>query len=305
MKNKVYLMLLSFSLFTGATFHAAKYAVQYFSAFSAAAWRFGLAAVVMLLIFHVKEKNNRETWKENGMMFVLLGLIGVFGFNAFFFIGLNSTSPINGALIMATNPLVTTVLARYLLHTPITKRQAIGVFFSLAGVVFVITGGAWEVIANLSFSMGDIYILLGNLCWALYGILTKRYVKNSSALATTTNTMVAGAIGLIVVSAFYTNPVPLTEIPVAAWAAILFMSLFTTVLGYLLWNQAISQIGASKASVFFNLVPVVTMLMSLAMGAEVTWVQLSGAALVLTGVVIASGNSRRRITALQMDHVNR
>jgi len=51
-----------------------------------------------------------EGLKQNGLMYVVLGFIGIFGFNALFFLGMKHTSPVNGALIMATNPLVTAIL---------------------------------------------------------------------------------------------------------------------------------------------------------------------------------------------------
>ena len=56
MKNKVYLQLLGFALFTGGTFNVSKYAVQYFSTAHIAAWRFGIAAFVMLSILVYQEK---------------------------------------------------------------------------------------------------------------------------------------------------------------------------------------------------------------------------------------------------------
>jgi drug/metabolite transporter (DMT)-like permease len=285
---KIYFMLLWFSIFTGATFNLAKYTIDFFSAFSAASWRFGLASITMVVILILRERVRFASLKENGWMYIVLGMIGIFGFNALFFLGMKFTSAVNGSLIMATNPLLTTMFSRVILNTPITKHQGAGVGFSLLGVVLVITQGSWQVISHLSFSIGDILILCGNLCWALYGVLGRRYIKNSSPLSTTTYTMVAGAFFLMVVSAFNPSPVPLPQIPLLAWGAVGFMAFFTTVLGYLFWNQGISEIGASKTSVFFNLVPVVTMIISLVLGNTVTWIQVMGAFLVISGVAISS-----------------
>ncbi len=296
-------MLLSFSVFTGATFNLAKYAVEYFSAFSAAAWRFGLAAFVMFMILFVKEKIKLEPLKRNAGMYMLLGIIGIFGFNALFFLGMKDTSPVNGALIMATNPLLTTILSRFILNTPITKRQGMGVGFSLLGVVLVITQGSWHMISTLSFSMGDIFILLGNLCWALYGILGRRYVQGSSSLQTTSYTMVVGALCLVLVSAFHPSSLPVTEIPIGAWGAIAFMAFFTTVLGYLFWNEGIRILGANKTSIFFNLVPVVTLIISFISGMAISSIQMIGTILVIAGVILASGLSlftcRNRLALLK------
>ena len=64
----------------------------------------------------------------------MLGIVGVFGFNFFFFLGMKHTEAMNGALIMATNPLVTTLLASFILREKIIKRQGIGMLLALLGV---------------------------------------------------------------------------------------------------------------------------------------------------------------------------
>ncbi|NRQ57253.1 DMT family transporter, partial [Brevibacillus sp. HD1.4A] len=231
MNAKLFFMLLSFSIFTGATFNLAKYTVDYFSPFSAAAWRFGLAAMVMVAILLIKERGKTDFLKQHAMMYTILGVIGIFGFNALFFLGMKFTSPVNGALIMATNPLITTIFSKYILGTPISKQQAWGISFSLLGVILVLTQGSWSVISSLSFSVGDMLILLGNVCWALYDVLGRRYLRNSSSLQTTTSTMVAGACFLVMLSSVTPHPQPVSGVPVEAWGAIAFMAFFTTVLG--------------------------------------------------------------------------
>jgi len=290
-------MLLSFSIFTGVTFNLAKYTVNYFTPYSAAAWRFGIAAAIMIIIVFGKEKanNNRAALVQNGWMYAVLGCIGIFGFNALFFMGMRETSPVNGALIMATNPLITTILSAIVLKSSITKRQGLGIGCSLAGVILVLTQGSWHMMSQLDFSIGDIWILLGNLCWALYGVLGRQYLRHSSSLQTTTFTMVIGAIILILFAVATPNQQHVSTAPLAAWGAILFMAVFTTVLGYLFWNAGMKEIGASKTSVFFNLVPVVTMLITVLSGAAISTVQIIGAVLVILGVALSSGLQLTRI----------
>lgn len=193
--------LLAFPVFTGVTFHIAAYTVSYFTPTAAAGWRFALAAAILLLVLR-KSGFDRQTWRTNGWMYVLLGVLGVFGFNTLFFMGMKYTSPVNGALIMATNPIVTMLLAASILRSPVRGNQIIGSCLSFAGVFLVITQGSWEVISHFEFSLGDAIIFLGNLCWALYGVLGKRYIHNSSSLETTTYTMVVGALLLIGVATF-------------------------------------------------------------------------------------------------------
>jgi drug/metabolite transporter (DMT)-like permease len=282
-------MLIGFAIFTGATFNLAKYAVQYFSPASAAAWRFGIAALVMVLILGLQKQIKSKTIKVHWKMYILLGIIGIFGFNAFFFSGMQYTSPLNGALIMGTNPLVTAIFAYFILKNPITKQQMLGISFALVGVILVLTQGSLEIIQTLSISKGDLLILAGNLCWALYGVLGRKYLNGSSSMETTTYTMIVGSLCLLILGAFSPSPQLLSHATWSAWGAILFMALFTSVLGYLWWNKGMATIGASNTSLFFNLVPVVTMILSILTGALITLPQVIGTCLVIVGVLTASG----------------
>ncbi|MET3689975.1 drug/metabolite transporter (DMT)-like permease [Priestia megaterium] len=294
MKSRIYLMLIGFAIFTGATFNLAKYAVHYFSPASAAAWRFGIAALVMVLILGLQKQIKSKTIKTYWKMYILLGIIGIFGFNAFFFLGMQYTSPLNGALIMGTNPLVTALFAYFILKNPITKQQMLGISFALLGVILVLTQGSLEIIQTLSISKGDLLILAGNLCWALYGVLGRKYLNGSSSMETTTYTMIVGSLCLVILTVFSPSPQPLSHVTWSAWGAILFMALFTSVLGYLWWNKGMATIGASNTSLFFNLVPVVTMILSILTGALITLPQVIGTCLVILGVLTASGFLRMR-----------
>lgn len=294
MKSKIYLMLIGFAVFTGATFNLAQYSVHYFSAASAAAWRFGIAALVMILILRWQKQIKIKIIKAHWKMYILLGIVGIFGFNTFFFLGMQYTSPLNGALIMGTNPLVTALFAYFILKNLITKQQFLGIFFALVGVILVLTQGSLEIVQTLSISKGDLLILSGNVCWSLYGVLGRKYLKGSSSMETTTYTMITGSLCLIVLAAFLPNPQPLSHVTVSAWGAILFMALFTSVLGYLWWNKGMATIGASNTSLFFNLVPVVTMILSILIGAPVSLPQVIGTCLVILGVLTASGFLRLR-----------
>ncbi|SFG61894.1 Threonine/homoserine efflux transporter RhtA [Priestia megaterium] len=294
MKSRIYLMLIGFAIFTGATFNLAKYAVHYFSPASAAAWRFGIAVLVMVLILGLQKQIKSKTIKIHWKMYILLGIIGIFGFNAFFFLGMQYTSPLNGALIMGTNPLVTALFAYFILKNPITKQQMLGISFALVGVILVLTQGSLEIIQLLSISKGDLLILAGNLCWALYGVLGRKYLNGSSSMETTTYTMIVGSLCLVILAAFSPSPQPLSHVTWSAWEAILFMALFTSVLGYLWWNKGMATIGASNTSLFFNLVPVVTMILSILTGALITLPQVIGTCLVILGVLTASGFLRIR-----------
>jgi drug/metabolite transporter (DMT)-like permease len=80
-----------------------------------------------------------------------------------------------------------------------------------------------------------------------------------------------------------------------AAAAILFMAICGSVLAYVWWVQGIARLGAGTTALFFNLVPVWTLLLTAAGGGRLTVAQLGGALLVLAGVSLATLRRRARV----------
>ncbi|MDA8192485.1 MAG: EamA family transporter [Thermaerobacter sp.] len=288
MKHAVYLELVGFSIVTGVAFNLARYAVGYFSPAAAAAWRFGIAGAIILGLLARREGLHIHAWRANGLGYLVLGVVGVFGFNTFFFLGMKSTSAVNGALIMASNPVLTTLLAWAILRDRVRRFQVVGIMLALTGVVMVITGASWQVVGHLALAPGDGLVMAGNLCWALYGVLGRRVLRGSSPLATTAYTMAVGAAALMARAVIIGRFAGVAEIPPAAWGSVLFMAVFTSVLGYQWWNHGMATIGASNTAVFFNLVPVVTMAFALMTGQALTLPQGIGAILVISGVLVTT-----------------
>src|SRR4051794_21597444 len=96
-----YLLVALSAVLWGANFNLVKPVVAEMPALIGGADRFLIAAAVMVAITYAT--GERLAWRHRNI-YLLLGMLGVFGFNVFFFIGMASTSPVNGALIMALNP---------------------------------------------------------------------------------------------------------------------------------------------------------------------------------------------------------
>lgn len=283
----IVLVILS-TLFWGGNFNAGKYIVEYLPPFVAASLRFSLASVFILLILVCTEKNIIDTLKRNWKAFIVLGLIGVAGFNGLFFLGLKYTTAVNGALIMATNPLVTMLLAALILNQTINARQWIGLVFSFFGVLLVITHGSLDTLIHLKIASGDWIILAANFCWALYSVLNRHYIKSSTPMITTSITMCVGTLVLLLFSAPSFTEANVFHHSWQVNVLLCYMAIFGSVLAYLFWNHGIERLGASETSIFFNLVPVFTVAISLLIGQSVALLQIVGGLLVIMGVLISS-----------------
>lgn len=268
------------AFFWGANFNLAKPVLAEMSAYVAGASRYLLAAAVMVLIVLIrKEVFSTAHWKA----YLTLGIVGVFGFNLFFFLGMETSSAINGALIMALNPLLTAILGYFILKEKPSNRQLIAFPVGIAGVAIVVLGAG----AHLVVSPGDIFILIAALNWALYNVLVKKLMpKNVSGIVSSTGIMIFGAIALTIAAAVHHDPFVVPT--VHAGSALLTMSLGGGVLAYLFWNASISKLGPSKAAIFINLVPVTAMMIAAFQGLPPNHAQLLGALLVISAVTFSS-----------------
>ncbi|HSI45106.1 MAG TPA: DMT family transporter [Methylophilus sp.] len=277
---KTYLMATMAAIFWGANFNLARPVLAEMSAYIAGASRYTLAALVMILIVQIKKDAIPfSQWKA----YLTLGVVGVFGFNLFFFLGMQTSSAINGALIMALNPLLTALLGYFILGDRPSNRQLIAFPVGIAGVAIVVLGAG----AHLTISTGDIYILIATLNWALYNVLVKKMMpKNVSGIASTAGIMTFGALALTMAAVWHGDNFVLPTIN--AGAALLMMSLGGGVLAYLFWNASIANLGPSKAAIFMNLVPVTTMVIAAFEHMPPNHAQLFGAILVISAVTFSS-----------------
>src|SRR4051812_46230399 len=109
---RTYLSLALAAVFWGANFNLAKPVLAEMSPLAAGAWRYIIAAVIVLaVLFSTGGRLVLRHFKS----YLVLGLFGVFGYNVFFFLALQSTSAVNASLIMALNPLLTLVVAYFVL----------------------------------------------------------------------------------------------------------------------------------------------------------------------------------------------
>lgn len=276
-----YALLAATAVMWGANFNLSKHVLVDLHALVAGAARFDIAALVMLAITFIQ--GQRVPLIRHGVAYATLGLVGIAGFNVLFFYGMQMTSAVNGALIMALNPLLTALLA-YLLkvHRPDT-RQLVAFPIGAAGVAVVVLGGG----AQLRIDDGDLLMLAGNLCWAFYNVMVgKMLPRDVGGLANTTGVMVAGAMALTLVALLAGAPVATPGSD--ALGSLLLMSLGGSVLAYLFWNAGIARLGAARTALFLNLVPVSSMVISAFEGRPPTWAQLAGGAVVIAAVSFAS-----------------
>jgi len=275
-----YFMATMAAIFWGANFNLARPVLSEMGPYVAGASRYILAALIMVVITMIKKETIPLRHLKS---YLTLGIAGVFGFNLFFFLGMQTSSAINGALIMALNPLLTAILGYFILKDIPTRKQLIAFPIGVAGVVIVVLGAG----AHIEISIGDFYILLANLSWALYNVLVRKMMpKDVNGIASTAGIMTVGAAALTLVAILQGDSFIVPTI--STGISLILMVIGGSVLSYLFWNASITKLGPSKAAIFMNLVPVTTMVIASIESLPPNHAQVLGAILVVSAVTFSS-----------------
>lgn len=274
------------AMFWAGAFIAGKYTVPYIPTFTLTFLRFFYASIILFFVMK-RMKVDFKLRKIHVPVFLFTGTVGMFGYHVLFFTALKYTTAINTSIIAATNPIVTTLMAFLFLKNKMSGKQILGIVLSFTGVILTITGAELEILHNFSFNAGDLWMLAAVTAWAAYGVYSKSAGKEIPPIALTYYSFLVCTILLIPFVLFEKPWEILPSVPVSAHLAVLYMSVFPSVIGYLVQQMAIKEIGPSKASVFVNLVPVFSIFLAVfILGENLDPIKLFTAALIIAGVFI-------------------
>jgi drug/metabolite transporter (DMT)-like permease len=292
MKKKQWLtygMLIFATATWGSAFIAGKIAVQSFEPATVAFLRFLGAAVLLFPLMWLTEKNRiKPTLKDYGL-FAVLGLTGIALYNICFFIATKHAPVIKSSLFIASNPVLIVLLSGIFLKETITKNHIIGMVVALIGVTFIITDGHVLSLFQFGFETIDFVLLGAVICWALYSVVGKVVLKKFSSVESTTYAVAFGTLFLLPLALVETTWNDVQQADISTWLAIAHMSIFVTVVAFIMYYYGIKEIGAAKASIFINVMPVSAVLMAtIFLDETFTAAHGIGAAFVLSGVYIGT-----------------
>ena len=261
-----------------------------------------LVATIILLPFGLREiRALRKQAKNYKVPFILLMLTGVTFFNTFIYGALQFTSTTNVSVLEASIPVVTVLLSAAFLKERLGKTQWLGVLISLFGAVWVVLDGRLFQLATIDWNIGDLIMLGAVLSWAIYSILVKKYMHHFPVYATV---FVMSGISVILLLPFVVLEWIVGGVPalfdIGHLSGLIYLGVFPSVIALIFYNQAVSHLGASQASIFLNFLPVATMIGAYFwLGEKISMMQMSGAAAVMAGVfltIVANQKQRPRQT---------
>lgn len=286
MKSIIYLLIVA--ICWGLNFHFAKQMLLESSFLEAGFWRYAFG-VFALLAINVNALPKATQFFKEWRGLALIGVIGLFTFNVCFFTGLLYTSAVNASLIVSLNPAMTLIASALILKTKITKSEVLGMSISLIGVLILITKFDFSKLVQLEFSKGDLLMFLAITLFALHNVWVKIYAKAFKNTHFTIFTNVICLLCFLLVLPFVLPPATVSH-STDYWISAIGIGCFGTGLAYLLFNKGVSEIGASKASIFMNFVPVSTAVSAVALGQQLYHYHLISGVIILTGIFITQSN---------------
>ncbi|MFC0437629.1 DMT family transporter [Kutzneria buriramensis] len=291
-----YLYLLVTMVLFGSAFTSSKVVVGQLPHDVAAMLRFGGGAVILVLLLCLRPGSGRFSWRD---LFLagLVGLIGVFAYNFFFFWGISLAPAIDGSVIVPVlSPVLTTVVFLLTGREGASPPRVVGLVLGVAGaVVFFVGIGTGTFTGSRLF--GDLIYLVAAACWAGYSIASKRVLSGMEPLRATTYATGVGALALVITAIPTLSTADWSTVRTSTWANVVFLAVGPTAVAYLFYYRALRTVSPVTATITMFSVPVFGTVSSvLFLGESFTLVQVIGAVITIAGALLAVTRANPRVS---------
>jgi drug/metabolite transporter (DMT)-like permease len=294
LNNQPYLLLSLTSLFWAGNIVLARFVAGHVPPMTLSCVRW-VGAFAMLLPFawpHLK-----ADWPALRAKLPLMLVLSATGFafnNAISYWALQYTEALNALLIQSSGPLFVALWSLVLFGVRLTLAQFAGIILSLSGVLVIILRGDLAALASIHLNRGDLMFGGAVLSFGLYSALMPRRPRTHQ-LSLIAFTIGCGALLLFPFSVWeFFHGARLKPDALTA-ATMLYVMIFPSILAYLFFNRGIALIGPNRSAPFLHLVPVFGSAMAIfLLGERLRLFHLTGYALVLAGIVIASRKASAR-----------
>lgn len=263
--------------------------------FTLAFYRWLIATVVILPFAYKRMQQELPLFKKNFAYFLVTAITGITLFNSFVYIAGHYSTAINLALIGTTaSPVFIIVIAKMFLKEKIGWQRSLGLLLCISGIIYLICRGSIENLKAFHFTVGDLWVLLAALMFAIYSILVRKKPESMSAIGFLGFTF---ALGTVMITPFYITEqlsYPLLALNTNIIYSVLYLGVGASVISFLFWNLAIAKIGATRTALFGNLIPVFsTIEAALLLHEQITTFHVTSFILVASGLLLANMSSKK------------
>ncbi|MBE6346946.1 MAG: DMT family transporter [Bacteroidales bacterium] len=294
MKEKKYLVHLSgvvAMIFWGLSFIWSTQVFNYLNPTTTIFFRLIISTIFLgslLLLFGMFEKIEKKDLK----LFALAALFEPFLYFIFESYGLLNASPVVSSAVIATIPLFTPIAAFFFLNERLTSWNIVGFIISFFGVIFMLLNKNLELTVSLK---GVIFLFSAVIVAVAYSISLRKLTLLYKPLTITFVQNVIGMIYFIPMFFVMERVTPSDIMSIGNYIVpLLSLGVFASSVAYTLWAYAFSKLGAAKANIYSNLIPVFTAIFScIIIGENISIQKILGILLVIGGLILSQLKSNK------------
>ncbi len=294
-KKYFFIIIGSPIIFWSLVFPFIKIALEELSPVNLTIMRLLVVCIVFLILLIVKPNKFSKIQKKDVIPIFLVGFLGIVIYHLGLNYGEQYISASAASVIIATIPIFVVILAAIFLKEKITLKIVLGVLLSLLGVVVISTVGRADNLFEIKYISGALAVLLASVLGAGYTVAGKKLLQRYSALSLTVYVCLIGSLGLI---PFISNSLfeEVAAMSLTCWSVVIFLGIFPTVIGYVLWYVALEIKSASEISIYLYFIPVLSTIISyILFRDEITWLFVFGGALVILGLHVVNKQSSKTV----------
>jgi drug/metabolite transporter (DMT)-like permease len=296
--SQPYVLLVLCTLFWGGNSVAGKAAVGNIDPYLLSALRWGGALLLLLPFAWRTLPRDWPAIKGRWWLYLFYGAAGFGLFNVLLYLAAYFTSAVNISLNqVAINILV--LLGNFVIYrVGVRPLQIGGILLTIAGVAVTATHGDLTRLLSLELNHGDALMLLACVAYAAYSILLryrpatdwKSFIAVTFLIATVTSLVFAavvdGGLGQMLAA--------IPEVTPLGWAIAIYALLFPSLISQMFYVRGVELIGANRASLFINLIPLFGAVGAvLILGEPLELFHMVAGALVIVGIGLAEWSARR------------
>ena len=228
--------------------------------------------------------------KKDFARLILLSFCGVAINQSLFMQGMSLTSPIHGAIIMITSPLLVLLIGNVILKERITLQRSIGIAIGLSGAALLAFNRNLGNNHGTSVT-GDCFIFINAISWGFYLVLVKPLMKKYHTITILKWIFLFGWILVLPQGIFELRGVQWNTFDSKVWFDVLFIVFGITYVAYLLNTYALKALSPTIVSAYIYLQPVFAASIAIYKGLdELSWQKVISAGLIFIGVSLAGSS---------------
>jgi len=214
----------------------------------------------------------------------VLGVMGMVVYQSLAYYAATLTTATNMGIILSLMPLMSLTAAIISLGQRLTYGALVGAVLSFGGVVVVVSAGNLDALLQHGVNLGDGLMLVSTLSYAIYSTLLKKWQLRLPPLVLLYLQVLVAVVVLFPLFLFSSKQ----GLSVANIPLVLYACLLASMLAPLAWMHSIKTLGPSRTTLFFNLLPLITVLIAaVVLKEKLALYHLVGGLLTLGGVILS------------------